>query len=234
MVGQPTEHGANERELAALYALELLEGAELAEFERHFAGCKRCADIVAGDQAVTAALAVSVAPREASPGFRQRLMQRAAGEMAREPVDLNRAAPAPVKLRPRGSRLRLWAAAVAAALVLAMGGAAAGTQIYASQPLLSVALTGSATAGRATVVLQRSGAAVLHLDGMAAPPPGHVYEVWVIDAGGATPAGISADGRGSILLSQPVLGKTVAITVEPAPGGPAPTSTPILAAAVGS
>ena len=231
IVVRPSEHGDNEEELAALYALEILEGAELAQFERHMAGCERCHDLVAGHRRVATALALSVAPREASPGFKEHLIQAAVATASPSPPETVAGLS---ELRPLLPRLRLWTAALAAGLILAVGGVIAGTQLYAGQTLLSVTLKGASIAGEATLVVQRSGNAVLRLDGLDAPPAGYVYEVWVIDKAGAAPAGTSADGRGSLQLSRPVIGKTVAITVEPAPGGPAPTSNPILAADVGS
>ena len=70
-------------------------------------------------------------------------------------------------------------------------------------------------------------------------PAGRVYEMWVIPKNGSpSPAGLfqtTAGGTGFHLLSG-VLDVTnlsaVAVTVEPASGSPAPTSTPIIVAAL--
>jgi hypothetical protein len=70
---------------------------------------------------------------------------------------------------------------------------------------------------------------------------GKTYEMWVVPKGGGTPrpAGLfqSTGTRGLHILAGPVdiamLG-VVTVTVEPEAGSPAPTSTPIISAAVGS
>jgi anti-sigma-K factor RskA len=72
--------------------------------------------------------------------------------------------------------------------------------------------------------------------GMAAPPAGKAYELWLIDAGGAAkPAGLVALGEGSTWNELPgglggaaVLG----VTVEPAAGSAQPTTAPILLAPI--
>jgi anti-sigma-K factor RskA len=72
--------------------------------------------------------------------------------------------------------------------------------------------------------------------GMAAPPAGKAYELWLIDAGGAAkPAGLVAVAEGSTWNELPggldgaaLLG----VTVEPAAGSPQPTTQPILLAPI--
>lgn len=57
------------------------------------------------------------------------------------------------------------------------------------------------------------------------------YELWLISADGAVPAGMltGSDANGMIMVSDPMQGIThFGITVEPATGSPAPTADPIM------
>ncbi|RWZ84675.1 anti-sigma factor [Glutamicibacter sp. HZAU] len=57
------------------------------------------------------------------------------------------------------------------------------------------------------------------------------YELWLISADGAVPAGMltGSDANGMIMVSDPMQGIThFGITVEPATGSPAPTTDPIM------
>jgi anti-sigma factor ChrR (cupin superfamily) len=63
-------------DLAASYALGLLEGTELEEFERHLAGgCPACSTLVAEYRETLGTLSASVTPGP-RPGLRDRLMAR--------------------------------------------------------------------------------------------------------------------------------------------------------------
>jgi anti-sigma-K factor RskA len=71
-------------------------------------------------------------------------------------------------------------------------------------------------------------------------PSGKIYEMWVIPKGGAPrPAGLfqsTSGGTAMHVLSGPVDASTVAaiaVTLEPEAGSAGPTTTPIIAAAVG-
>jgi phage gp45-like len=88
--------------------------------------------------------------------------------------------------------------------------------------------------GSAVVNVRRSGATDLAMRGVAGPPPGYLYEAWIIPKGGAPiPAGVIASGDGSLPLTGVSAGDTVAITQERSRVD-APTSTPILAVTVQS
>jgi hypothetical protein len=118
---------------------------------------------------------------------------------------------------------------LAAAFVVLVG--ALGTLSYMNQVVASYALQGSVS-GSATVLVHRSGAAELDLRGLADPPPGSVYEAWVIRPNAApVPSGTSQRGQATLSLPQPVRGATVAVTIEPGPVS-APTTKPILAGEV--
>lgn len=110
-----------------------------------------------------------------------------------------------------------------------------GREAYANQVVLASALHGNVASGEATVLVRRSGATELQLQGLANPAPGEVYQAWVIPPGAdPIPAGISSTGNGTIRLDRPVNGATVAVTVERAPGSTKPTASPILAVSVGA
>jgi anti-sigma-K factor RskA len=235
MVTSSSPHNSEAEEQAALYALELLEGAERVGFETHLAGCERCQALVDQDRLTTARLSAAAPEMEPSAGLKERLLRRAAGELARrEEVP----APAPVPKRPRLIVLRGGLARallpLAAVLVLALGvGGLIGQQWYGNQVLASATLQGTGVPGAAMVLVRRSGEAEVDLRGLPAPPSGHVYEVWAIPSGGQPiPAGTHAAGDGTVSLTVPVIGRTVAITVEPAPGSEAPTTQPLLVGAV--
>ena len=68
--------------------------------------------------------------------------------------------------------------------------------------------------------------AVVTATGMVSPPPGQVYQVWVMSSSGARSAGLMA-GPSTLLASAVVPGDRIGITVEPAGGTSKPTTTPV-------
>ena len=221
------DHTEEFEQLAGLSALDALEGDELARFERHAARCDRCRLMERLDREALARAAPEMDP---SPDFKARLMQRAAQELAAP------GAQEPIPLRPPASvipfwRRSRWTSALAAALVLGL--VSIGAFTYQNQVVATYSLSGT-TPGSATVVLRRSGVAELEMRGVPNPPPGFVYEAWVIPQGGQpVAAGITTSGDARLSLPGDVRGTTVAVTQERTRVD-APTSTPILAAAVQS
>ncbi len=73
---------------------------------------------------------------------------------------------------------------------------------------------------------------VLNVTGMPEPPAGHVYQAWLIDAGGPIPVGVMNPQLGEFASAgDRSQFQTFAITVEPGPlGNDAPTTEPILVA----
>ena len=63
--------------------------------------------------------------------------------------------------------------------------------------------------------------------GMAAPPSGRVYQVWVMSPSGARSAGLMS-GAGTVLASAVRPGDRIGITVEPAGGTSQPTTAPVV------
>jgi hypothetical protein len=76
-------------------------------------------------------------------------------------------------------------------------------------------------------------------DRMPAPPPGRIYQVWVIENGTPASAGLLSDesaGRGMLIVTPPRPGVggsvTVAVTDEPPGGLPAPSGSIRLAGSI--
>jgi len=90
-----------------------------------------------------------------------------------------------------------------------------------------------ADGGKATLVWSNDlGRSAVLVDGLAGLPDGKVYEAWYINGDGAIPAGTftaSDDGTTWHVLSGAMKsGDAIGVTVEPAGGSTAPTTTPIL------
>ena len=209
------DHTEEFEQLAGLSALDVLDGEELARFDAHAAHCERCRVIVRLDRE---ALALAAPEMDPSPDFKARLMQRAAAELATaEPEALTAEPEAPVEAPPPNvvpfrRRAPVWASAIAALFVigiLGLGGYAYQNQVIATYPL-----TGD-VGGSAVVNVRRSGATDLAMRGVASPPPGYLYEAWIIPKGGApVPAGVISSGDGAVPLNGVSPGDTVAITQE--------------------
>jgi anti-sigma-K factor RskA len=262
------EHTEEFEQLAGLFALQVLQGDELARFEGHSAECERCQLMVRLDRETLARLSLVASAVDPSPDFKARLMRRAAEELEQkasaastapvtqvfahpEPASTPVQGPGPVEeppllSRPRGEvtplpprpanvlpfwRRSPWISALAAVLVVAL--VTAGAFTYANQPVATYELTGSAP-GSARVVVRRSGAAELEMNGVPNPEPGFVYEAWIIPPGKApVAAGTTTTGEATLPLSGDLRGTTVAITKERGRVD-APTGAPILATMVQS
>jgi anti-sigma-K factor RskA len=241
-VDAAADHSEDFEQLAGLAALDALEGDDLTTFRAHEAHCERCRLTVRMDRQTLGHLALAAEPMDASPDFKTRLMQRAAAELAEPhqaaPIEaVAPAPPEPIPLRTRPANVvpfyrRAWASGIAAVLVL--GIAAAGVLQYLNQPVATYALSGS-TPGTAQVVVRRNGSIELELSGVPDPPPGRVYEAWIIPPGQQpVAAGTTSRGSATLPLAGQARGSTVAITDELAPGVQAPSSAPILATSVQS
>jgi len=143
----------------------------------------------------------------------------------------------PVQLRARPGnvvpfwRRQMWATSIAALLVLGIF-SYAGYTAFMNQVVATY--TTGAGPSRMTVTVRRSGQAELEMQGVADPPPGFVYEAWVIPPGKApVAAGVTRSGEATLPLPSGVQGSTIAVTLERGPtGAPAPTSPPLLAVVV--
>jgi anti-sigma-K factor RskA len=92
-----------------------------------------------------------------------------------------------------------------------------------------VASAATSAGGTATVVASLGAAAMVFTGaGLPVLPPSSVYELWFIGAGGARPAGLVPLRPAPVLAAGLSGGDAIGVTVEPAGGSPAPTTTPIV------
>jgi len=146
-------------------------------------------------------------------------------------------APRPARRSVR-SAIGMLAAAAAVAIGIATTPLLTSTPAYAMSELASAADAQSATVsleGGGSAVLVWSGeraASMLVVDGLAPLEAEQVYELWYIRDGAAHPAGlfsISAAGLTAAMLEGEMhAGDTIGVTVEPAGGSEAPTTTPVV------
>ncbi len=233
-------HSEEFEQLAGLAALDVLEGDEMGRFDRHAAQCERCQVMVRLDREALAAVALVAPPMDPSADFKARLMQRAAQELAAtqsQAVVEVAPGPAPIQFRPRPPnviplwRRSPWVSALAAVLVVGL--VSFGAYSYENQPVATYELSGSAP-GKAVVVVRRSGAAELVMEGVPDPEPGFLYEAWIIPPGGQpVAAGTTTRGNAEVPLPGNLRGSTVAITKEHR-REEAPTSAPFMATVVQS
>lgn len=244
--------------LAGAYALDALEQADRARFERHLARCEACAQEVRGLRETTAALgsAVSTAPslrlRERVLGAAARTRQYppavAAGNKAagrwrprlRLPASLSRAAV-----------VTMAAAAVAATVTLSVATSAMQHRLdRADERSHNVAAVLTAqdaemttapvrTGGRATVVMSYAKRMIVFsAKDLSAPPESAGYELWLIGSAGVRSACMVP--RPSHGMTAPVVvsglqrGDKIWLTVEPAAGSRHPTTRPVLTLAMPS
>jgi anti-sigma-K factor RskA len=216
-------------ELTAAYALDALEEHEERQYEEHLARCRRCREELAALRETAGALAYGVESPPPPPQLRDRILERARGERS-----------SVVPLRPRrgwpaGARVGVAVAAVAAAaaVALAIWAVSLSRSLDRERSAAPRAVPVASASGRAgSLVVARNREAVLVLSGIRHAPRGKTYEVWVIRAGKATPAGLFAGGaQVAVPVTRPVPeGATLAVTLERAGGVAAPTKRPFLSA----
>ena len=188
--------------LSGAYALDALDAAERARFERHLATCRTCPDEVRGFAATATVLGLAAAVTP-PPALKGRVL----------------------------------------ADVAALDGARAVDEEIAgllSAPDALVASAATSAGGTATVVASwRAAAMVFTSVGLPVLPPTSVYELWFIGAGGARPAGLvptvspgTRQGTTPVLAAGLSGGDVVGVTVEPAGGSAAPTTSPIVVLAL--
>jgi len=225
------------------YVLNALSDAERAEFERQLAGSDELRAEVTELTDTAVELGLSVEPVDPPAALRAGILDRIAATPQQGPVR----GPAEERARRRWSAqpvARLVAAAAVVAVIVGGGigvsaliqGQQAGvtasqfTQIQAAADSQRSTVRVS-TGGTATLIwaasLKRSAIVVQGIDRL---PSGKTYELWYIDASGATPAGtFDADGASQTVVLTGAMkpGDSVGVTVEPSGGSPSPTTQPI-------
>jgi hypothetical protein len=222
---------------AAAYVLCALEEAEARAFDEHLDGCPICREEVAQLQSIADALAAGVPRVDAPQGLRARIMAtvhaeaellRAAGHEADRVAP---ARPARRRLMPAfGATLALGAGVLIGALAINTGSSQRTEVIHAA-----VAIPGH----RVTAELRKVGTHLqLVVEGMPAPPPGHIYEIW-LEHGSEAPEptdalfSVTKTGAGSVGVPGDLQGVSdVLVTAEPLGGSLKPTRTPVIVAKV--
>jgi anti-sigma-K factor RskA len=227
-------------DLTAAYALDALDEEERGSYEAHLAQCEQCRKELGSLGETAAALAFAVVSPAPPERLRGRILAAAAAE--RENV-----VPLPVR-RPWLTRAAAAAASVAACAAIGLGIWAAtlqhsldraratsarteeAAQVLADPSSQKIALRG----GSGMLAVDPSGRGVLVVNRLPAAPSGHIYEAWVIPAGGAPRKAGLFDSKGSttmVPLDENVpKGAVVAATVERAGGADKPTQTPLFSA----
>lgn len=225
--------------LSGAYAVDALDDAERAEFERHLAACASCQHEV--DSLQEAAGVLPAAVETGPPAHLRASVLQAISEVR----------PLPPLVRPAqvGRARRRWAAG---ALVLA---ASVASTVAVSHPWTSthgsmsatdqvltaadVRVVRSAVAGGGSLTWYRSGSvgrAVVVSRGLKALPSSQVYELWLQRPDRSmAPAGFLTDGATTVVLdgeARTALG--AGITVEPAGGSTKPTTAPLALVSFGT
>lgn len=231
--------------LSGVWALDILEpGAEHDRFSRHLRRCQACQDEVRGLQEVATSLGFAVA---AEPPATMRARVLAAVGRTRQLPPQRRSRP---RLQSRHIVPPRLVAAVAAAALVAIAVLAivqldterqlsqARQQSHAIAVVLGAPdariLTQSTAVGGVTTVIESEALRqlVVTTTGLPLPPGGKVYELWLIgprrtESAGLLPAA-TAGRTEPVLATGLVPGDELAMTVEPAGGTSAPSTTPIV------
>lgn len=240
-------------ELAAARALGALDPAEVIALDEHLATCSEPHPEARSLAGAPELLAAALEPVSPSDELRGRVM----ASIAATPQDAEPGEAGPHPLARHGGwrdHLR-WRPAVALAGVAVLVAASLGAWNLGLQSSISsrdaalrevgAAIEGAEAAYRVTgsagagyLLVDANGGAKLVVAGLVAPPTGHIYEVWLIDADGKPVAvGTADDAAGQLVaidVERDVAGyATLAVTVE-THRVDAPTTPPVLLAQLGS
>jgi anti-sigma-K factor RskA len=231
------EHGID----AGAWVLGALDDRAAATYEEHLRACADCRAEVAQLRVPADALSLATEQVPPPPELRDRIMRVVESEaqlLRATGPDADRPAPAPRRERRLGRwNLRPLTAAGLAAATLAVGVAggvllAGGSSQHTRTIQAQVAMPGA----RATIRVTGDHAK-LEVSGMRNPPAGHVYQVW-LKRGNRAPEPTDAlftvmSGHGQVAVPGSVKGvDQILVTSEPQGGSLAPTSSPVITAAV--
>ena len=227
---------------AGAYVLEAMPEGEREAFERHLDECAICREEVAELLPAAHALPMASPQLMPPPALKARIM----AEVEREAALLAQAGapdrePAP-PARSRRRWLMGWRLAPVAAALLVAGVFAVALDRDSSDPGQPVGRTVAVTVDPKRAP---DGSAELHVidgeamlvgTGMPQPPPGRVYQVWVMPKDSNTPEPTNAlfypRTDGSIATAIPDVrdAKMVLVTDEPMGGSDEPSRTPFMTA----
>jgi hypothetical protein len=226
---------------AASYVLRAMPDGEWQHYSAHVEGCAVCAGKIKELSFVSDALLGAVPQVSAPPEIRERVMAvvraesellLAAGAMADRPIARQSSQ------RFSLLRLRPWPAAVLATSLLALGigGGALLVGSGDSDPAAQRIACATAPAGATCGVSVSGQNAKLVVAGLASPPQGRIYQVWLDRDDGTAPEPTEAlfsvrKGRASVDVPGDLKGvKQVLVTDEPLGGSEVPTRQPVIAA----
>jgi anti-sigma-K factor RskA len=227
--------------LSGAYAVDALDDAERAQFERHLAGCAPCRSEVDSLREAAALLAETTVAAP-SAEFRNRVLGQIASVRPLPPeVDQ----PATVtELAPRRRRrMTVLLAAAAAAVAIGTGGIVwqqlndepTGDR-YSRIAAASDARTFTVPVGddgSATVVWSKQeNQAYIETKGMPSAPSGHEYVLWLLHGSTMTPAGVMPDGSDNRVLfdGDAASADGAAVSIEDAGAEPTEPSDDVVAA----
>ncbi|HEY5198396.1 MAG TPA: anti-sigma factor [Solirubrobacteraceae bacterium] len=230
---------------AAAYVLGALEPYELEPFRDHLTSCAICRDEVAALQVVADMLPSAVPPAEAPRGLRKRVLTTVYddAQLFASTSASRQRANAGLWSKPRRGRRLQPLTALAATAFLAVGillGAIGLDGIGSSGPstrVIQATVPTSSTSLTSAALRVRGTHAELVVAGMAPPPSGEIYEVWVQRGGQtdrtnalfvpATNGAADVDVPGSLSGVSAVM-----VTAEPSGGTDHPTTTPVILASL--
>lgn len=239
--------------LTGAYAVDALDDDERAAFEAHLPDCDTCRQEVEGFALTTAMLGGAVA--EQPPAHLKGAILDTVARTRQEPPSA-----APAAARPaspptrltRGPARRAWMERLLLPAAAVMAVVIAGLSIVVGNlnrrldevvPSNEVAAVVAAEdlqtweadlpdGGSARIVYSATrGEGWFLADGLETVEAGRVYELWLIDDEGPSPAGLfhPTDGVAAHSFTGDVTGvAAMAVTVEPASGSPQPTTDPIV------
>ena len=236
----PTEHDPGSRACGtdvAAYALGALEPAEAETFRRHLETCAVCREELASFQEVVDVLPLTAPQHRAPRAVRRRVLGAVAAD--ERTARTGRGADARGTRRPGFAswfglpRPTLALASALAVVVVAIGALELGSSGSSSVRIYRAQVTGSSGTAEVRVT---GGHADLIVHRLAAPPAGHIYEVWLGRPGHApqpTTAlfSVTAQGDGDVDVPGSLRGvNLVMVTPEPLGGSKVPTHPPVISA----
>ena len=233
--------------LSGAYALNALPADEQRFFVAHLDVCETCR-LEVDELRATAAVLGAAAAEPAPAGMRASVLSTI-DRTRQDGVVASSIASAPGYVMPRPFVIAV--AALFAMVFVGLGATIARLDsrvdaLRDSSAQVAAILTaedartievGDSTGPHGQVVTSPShGKTVVVAGGLPVVGSNEVLELWLIDEGEATPAGLfrpNTDGRAVQLVSHDLTGvDAVGVTVEPSGGSPQPTTTPILLAEV--
>jgi len=243
--------------LAAVYAVDALDGDDLAVFEAHLPTCPACQASVRDAQETLARVTLSMPPQAPPAAARAALVHRVAERRERRARGWLRWAAATavaaaaaamfagtwvaVRYEARLGQMARETAAVRERL--ARNEAALQEQVAfyrgvvdllrdPATRMVDLRGQGAASSATARLVWNDAGGGQLFVTGLAPAPAGKTYELWTIAGAAPKPAGlftVDAQGRAVHRVAAEAGVKGFAVSLEPEGGVPAPTGPIVLA-----